>query len=276
MKKISILLVLAMMVTLLAGCQLFCSHEWADATCEAPKTCTKCEKTEGEALGHTWADATCEAPKTCEKCEKTEGEALGHAWVDATCEAPKTCSVCQATEGEPLPLYETEESKALQGKWYTVMSGGAEEMGLEGFDGALELGVYMEFTDMGEFTMSMEMLNWEAFRQDLIDYMNALLEEEYDSMGITREEADQAMMADLGMSIDEFILLTVDSMDFSAMLDSYSFEMVYYALDGQLYLADSWDDVLEGSGYTLENDVLIIEEVYGLDGVTLLEWTRAE
>ena len=29
-------------------------HSWADATCEAPKTCTGCGETEGEALGHLY------------------------------------------------------------------------------------------------------------------------------------------------------------------------------------------------------------------------------
>ena len=101
MKKPMVLLITMILCAgLLAGCG--CQHEWKDATCTAPKTCTLCEETEGEALGHSWADATCEAPKTCTACGETEGEALGHRWADATCEAPKTCSVCAATEGEPL------------------------------------------------------------------------------------------------------------------------------------------------------------------------------
>ena len=52
-------------------------HVFADATCDAPKTCS-CGLTEGEALGHDWVDATCTAPKTCDRCGATEGEALGH------------------------------------------------------------------------------------------------------------------------------------------------------------------------------------------------------
>ena len=74
-------------------------HTWVNATCTAPKTCSVCTATEGEALGHTWTDATCTAPKTCSVCTATEGEALGHNWTDATCTAPKTCSVCGVTEG---------------------------------------------------------------------------------------------------------------------------------------------------------------------------------
>ena len=77
-------------------------HIWKKATCEIPKTCTKCEATEGSALGHSWKEATCETPKTCTACGRTEGEALGHSWKEATCETPKTCTVCGKTEGPAL------------------------------------------------------------------------------------------------------------------------------------------------------------------------------
>lgn len=77
-------------------------HHWIDATCTAAKTCDICGATEGDALGHTWADATCTKPKTCDICGETEGKALGHAWKAATYSAPKTCSVCGKTEGSKL------------------------------------------------------------------------------------------------------------------------------------------------------------------------------
>ena len=61
-----------------------CEHNWADATCTAPKTCTVCGATDGEALGHSFAPATCTAPKTC-ACGATEGEALGHTYFYNLC-----------------------------------------------------------------------------------------------------------------------------------------------------------------------------------------------
>ena len=76
------------------------SHTWLDATCSAPKTCSVCEAVEGEALTHSWQDATCSAPKICLLCGATEGDTLAHTWLDATCTQPKTCSVCGATAGE--------------------------------------------------------------------------------------------------------------------------------------------------------------------------------
>ena len=128
-KRMYLLLLAALLCLLLASCG--CKHEFADATCETPKTCALCGFTEGEPLGHRWEDATCLEPKTCTVCQKTEGEALGHAfddsaeedcenpkqcgtcgvpereayphtWVEATCESPKTCSECHKTEGEKL------------------------------------------------------------------------------------------------------------------------------------------------------------------------------
>ena len=78
------------------------THSWVDATCEAPKTCASCGRTEGAPLGHDWDAASCEAPGTCTRCGKTQGTALGHSWTAATCTTPKTCSVCGKTEGNAL------------------------------------------------------------------------------------------------------------------------------------------------------------------------------
>lgn len=60
---------------------------------------------ENESCSHSWKNATCEKPKTCSKCGATEGEAAGHKWKAAGCDAPKTCTVCKATEGEVAHKY---------------------------------------------------------------------------------------------------------------------------------------------------------------------------
>lgn len=104
-RTILISLVIALALCLTAcGCE----HEWQEATCLTPKTCTLCQEVEGEALGHSWKDATCTAPKTCEACQETEGSSLGHAYgeeemvnpnyVAATATFVKTCSTCNEQE----------------------------------------------------------------------------------------------------------------------------------------------------------------------------------
>ncbi len=101
MKKRTYLMVLAViMLFILSAC--VCEHQWKDADCLAPKTCSQCEETEGEPLGHDWLPAECTLPERCSRCEETMGDALGHTWVEADCVTPKTCSVCAETEGETL------------------------------------------------------------------------------------------------------------------------------------------------------------------------------
>ena len=100
MKKLFALFLALVMLVGLCACKKKCDHEWKDATCTEPKTCSKCGATEGEKTGHLMKAATCTEPKTCSVCGATEGEALGHTWKDATCTSPKYCTVCNTAEGE--------------------------------------------------------------------------------------------------------------------------------------------------------------------------------
>ena len=101
MKRIiAAMLVCILLLPMLAGCCL--SHDWQAATCQAPETCAKCGKTQGEILPHNWEKATCEKSETCTQCGATQGDPLGHDWQAATCEAPETCANCGKTQGEAL------------------------------------------------------------------------------------------------------------------------------------------------------------------------------
>lgn len=55
-------------------------------------------------LGHDWADATCTAPKTCSRCGATEGTPLGHnfavSWSSDASGHWHACSRCDAKDGE--------------------------------------------------------------------------------------------------------------------------------------------------------------------------------
>ncbi|MBQ8818183.1 MAG: hypothetical protein IJZ83_06370 [Clostridia bacterium] len=68
MKKIFALMTLiAMSLTLLISCgtveetpaQTECTHEFKDATCTTPKTCSKCGETEGDVIAHTIENGAC-------------------------------------------------------------------------------------------------------------------------------------------------------------------------------------------------------------------------
>ncbi len=99
-KKILYGISVCIICVLLTGCCM--NHEWTEATCTEPKTCAKCEKTEGEPLGHTWVEATCSEAKHCSVCGETEGEPLAHILTEANYQQAATCEVCGAAVGEPL------------------------------------------------------------------------------------------------------------------------------------------------------------------------------
>ena len=139
MKKVSLLIFALILLLVFVACQPTeeaCAHEWTAATCTAAKTCTKCNATEGAALGHDWAAATCTAAKTCKNCNETEGTPLGHTEVtleakDATCTATgltegKKCSVCNTVTkaqttvpatGHDLVQHEAKEATCTEGGW---------------------------------------------------------------------------------------------------------------------------------------------------------------
>ena len=55
MKKVAMCMVLIVLLSvMITGCGH--THEWVEANCETPKTCSSCGETEGEALGHTQGD----------------------------------------------------------------------------------------------------------------------------------------------------------------------------------------------------------------------------
>ena len=63
-----------------------------------------------ETLGHSWQAATCYAPKTCTRCGETEGDALGHDW--PTMEELSYCSRCNEPNGS-LELLDPSSYKTI-------------------------------------------------------------------------------------------------------------------------------------------------------------------
>ena len=96
-------------------------HDWElveskNATCEEKGSrsyiCKVCgdKKTDTlNAFGHTWAAATCTSPKTCTRCGKIEGTALGHNNVGTK------CTRCGEITFEPLVVSDTSDGVVMTG-----------------------------------------------------------------------------------------------------------------------------------------------------------------
>ena len=86
-------------------------HDWVAATCTTPKTCSRCDATEGNALGHDFADVwSSDASKhwhACSRCDVKGDEAEHTPDREAATETdPIKCSVCDYVITPALGLQE--------------------------------------------------------------------------------------------------------------------------------------------------------------------------
>ena len=73
-------------------------HDWVDATCTAPKTCSRCDAIEGNALGHdfakVWSSDADGHWHACSRCDAKDGEAAHTPGAAATETTPQKCTEC--------------------------------------------------------------------------------------------------------------------------------------------------------------------------------------
>ena len=128
-----------------------CAHNWQAATCTAPKTCSVCGDTEGEANGHDFSAWLKDATGHCQKCsvcgERTEFEAHQYGeWI--TTKAPTTTQTgireksckCGHKVEETIPVSETPSGGGNSGNSASEGNNGSDGSGAnesgESFDSA--------------------------------------------------------------------------------------------------------------------------------------------
>ena len=101
-KYLSLLLIVVLLLSVTS-----CTASSGDATSQNPTSPLSC--------AHTWISATCTKPKTCSKCQETEGEALGHNIDNAV------CSRCNQSFSEWEIGEYTDEFNAPTGNKYVLV-----------------------------------------------------------------------------------------------------------------------------------------------------------
>ncbi|WP_166079137.1 Ltp family lipoprotein [Xiamenia xianingshaonis] len=99
---VSIIGAAVIVVAVLFATHVICFHDWAEAACETPETCTICNRIQGESLGHDIVAATCTTAETCTRCGEVFKPELGHDTKDATCLDSEICMRCKEEFGSPL------------------------------------------------------------------------------------------------------------------------------------------------------------------------------
>ena len=113
MRKLTLILLSVLLIVALVSCgEKACEHSY-DNACDVD--CNSCG--EERAVEHKFADATCTAPKPCSLCGATSGNAKGHTWVAADCDSVKACSVCKETGGTIVTL---RVLSTLKRTWYFI------------------------------------------------------------------------------------------------------------------------------------------------------------
>ena len=105
------------------------------------------------ANGHLWVDATHEAPKTCSACQITEGEAIAHTFVEGVCEcgAYAPPHVNELVVGEQNKIIITDALNNGLGYYITWVAFTANETAIHTFAGeGLTIWVY----DTAEVTLT--------------------------------------------------------------------------------------------------------------------------
>ena len=153
---------------LLSGCS--CTHEWTQADCLNPQTCTKCEEIGEPALGHDWFAATCDQPETCTRCGEIQGTPLGHSfgeWTLGETDMTHSCIRCGLAETAEL-------DRGLQLE--TLLPGLWEFYGLyqgENFYSAYSFNVPGDFFTFGSGRTITGMLDQEPFSStwEFLEYL---------------------------------------------------------------------------------------------------------
>ena len=242
-------------------------HTWVDATCDKAKTCSVCAKTEGDKLAHDWVAATCDKAKTCKLCKKTDGKALGHQWEEATTEAPKTCSVCKKTSGSKIKTdsrFTTAATKHLQGTWVCDTTITDEAIGKVAVRFTLQL------SNSGELTESIAVKDEKAYMAKLKPYTIDTLYESFAQQGMSKAQADEAMLATYGLNVNDYVEEYLESVDVAAIYEAFTVKNVYYVEGDTIYTALNWGAKFEGSAYTLKDGKLTIDDCTDEDGETMV------
>ena len=128
-------------------------HSWSETLTQGEEshyiacTVTGCGATkEGTIEAHDWEDATCTTPKTCTVCQKTQGNANDHDWAEewtiTETEHYKECTVdgCGAIKEDTVEAH----NKGVQGVDYMYSAPNCQRPGFQGDINCVDCGAFLE------------------------------------------------------------------------------------------------------------------------------------
>lgn len=163
--------------------------------------------------------------------------------------------------------FDAEACEELFGTWTGEMDM-ADFLAMDTTVTSFKIMITMILTDQGEINMAVS-IDENELRNFMYEMTLESIYVSFEEEGLSREDADVAFEAQMGMTIAEYVEAQLDEMDmnefFGEMPEAYS--GVYYVEDGMIYAGESWNQRLEGVAYTLDGDTLTL--VYDEEGVEM-------
>lgn len=257
------------------------THDWEEATCTEPKTCSACGATEGEANGHTEVVDPA-VPATCTEDGLTEGKhcsvcnevliaqetvpATGHNWSNGV------CTDCEEEQPEPAPSEPTETT--IVNAWTADVVLAAADLMVSAPDATLR--ATFTFRDDGTATTTWEAIDLTALKLYFHQmFVNAYYACGYGAGFTTFEAIEDACIAQNGMGVSEYMRNFINQYDFEAIFTPADTSGTYRISGDKLYtdmaiMAVSSDNTI-GNVFTVEGDTLKLNAAsYGMPDFTFV------
>lgn len=160
--------------------------------------------------------------------------------------------------------------KDIVGTWkidYDMGEQMSAEMGSDfaDFESSLEITLKFDFTEDGEYKMYADdsfKENFNDWLADLCDYSVDMMYEIYEEMGMTKEDVDTLMEDEFGMSLEEYLVTSLEAeMDVDALMEEMVVEGEYKIEGDKLFLSDEDGDFDEDAYEicTISGDTMKLE-----------------
>ena len=147
-------------------------------------------------------------------------------------------------------------------------------LGLANF-GGVDCRMTMKFGNTGALTMSMKPKDENSFMKKYKTYTINMVYESLAQQGLSKEQADQAMLDTYGLNVSDYVDAALKSYNVNDMFSAFQSQEVYYVEGNNVFTAMSWKAKFESNAFTITGSKLVIDGLTLVDGGQALVWTNA-
>ena len=147
---------------------------------------------------------------------------------------------------------------------------------LSGFETDLKFTVTYVFGNDGSMTAEYIPVNEEEFNAALADWIVKNVITSMADLGYSEEQTRQDFINANNVTLEEYAVSAVDSMNLSSILSDLNSTNVYYVEGDQIYNAGTWSSTMGSTTFTLDGDTLTLSGQLGSEFNGDLVYKRAD